>query len=142
MTTFPEILALLGAGGALTGLVLLGCDVLRLTDRVRELELGNEREDADEKVLHDEGSQLRQELDDLHKAVKYLAKSVPRETLTSWDESDNSTREMIGPPSSRPGATIAHALRLSSPALPFFDNCDFACNVCKDDPCVCSEPVL
>jgi hypothetical protein len=121
--TFFEGLALFVSGGTLTGLGLLGCDVLKLVARVRNVEDGNLREDAEERKLHDEGTQLCQRVDDLEKAVKFLAKALPHDTLTSWDESDNSTRACIAPPSSRPGATIAHALRPSSPPLPTFDDC-------------------
>lgn len=134
MVTFPEAIALVISSGTLIGLALLGTDVLRLAGRVRGTELGNEREDCDERILHSENTQLCERIDNLEKAVKMLAKALPHDTLTSWDESGNSTRECIAPPSSRPGATIAHALRPSSPPLPTFicrdgDNCT-GCTMC------------
>lgn len=128
MVTFPEAIALVISGGTLIGLALLGSDVLRLAGRVRETERGNEREDSDERILHSENTQLCNRIDDLEKAVKFLAKALPRDTLTSWDESDNSTRECISAPPSAPGATLLHALTPSSPPLPTF--------VCRDgDAC-------
>jgi len=128
MVTFPEAIALVVSGGTLVGLALLGSDVLRLAGRVRGTELGNEREDTDERILKSENTQLCERIDDLEKAVKFLAKALPHDTLTSWSDDGNSTRGCIPAPPSVRGQTIAHALRPSSPPLPTFrdGHCDAA----------------
>lgn len=139
MITFTEALALVISGGALAGLCILGSDVLRLAGRVRETERGNEREDSDERILHSENTQLCDRIDDLEKAVKFLAKALPHENLTSWREDDNSTRECISAPPSAPGATLVHALTPSAPPLPAWEDCCPACGL-QSFVCICGGP--
>jgi hypothetical protein len=98
------------------GVTLALCDLMTVSKRLERLEDGNEREDAAEKVLHDEGTQLRAELDDLHKAVDFLRRACPRESVTSWDDERDSTREYAGgPPTLKSGQT---QVKSNEPPLP------------------------
>lgn len=134
-----------GLDAGLIGAVwVFGHDLLQVEKRVVTVEKGNDREDADERVLHGETQQLREELDDIHLALKNLARAMPKDDLTTWDESGHLTIERIAPPSSRPGATIEHALSPHTPLLPRWAvNTYVSCSVCglESHCCICGGPV-
>jgi hypothetical protein len=99
------------------GMFILARDLLRLDARVEQTEAGNVREDAAERVLHDEGTQLRAELDGLHAAVKMLAQADRiRDGGTSWDDSKQGTLEYYGGPQTlKSGET---QMKSNEPPLP------------------------
>ncbi len=104
--------------GELAALFIFARDLCKCDDRVSHVETDDRAHSTEEHHLESQDAQLRQELDQIHGALKHLAKALPRETLTSWLEDDNST--VAGVPAERAprGQTIAHALGPVAPALP------------------------
>jgi hypothetical protein len=117
---------------------MLGCDLLKLKSRVDQTELDNEREDADERLLHAENVQLREELDGIHLGLKKLARHLPKENLTSWR--DDMDRTVAGVPSPLPEPGATQVFSPGTPRLPSFDLADHsdcgasAGQVCKWAP--------
>lgn len=112
--------ALIGAlGFVASDLLKIAREVRLFEPRLAAVEAGNVREDADEKQLHSETTQLREELDSLHRKIEMLRRAVPRETLTSLDESASKTRALIRPPA--PANSDTQAFSPGAPKLPRFD---------------------
>lgn len=112
-------------------MAVLARDMLRLDARVEAVERGNEREDKAERDLRDENTQVRAELDSLHAAVDFLRRACPKESLTSWDESRDSTREYAGgAPTLKSGQT---QFKSNEPPLPSWFNVEGDENY--PDPC-------
>lgn len=125
--------------GLIGAVWFLAHDQDAITARLKGVEEGNEREDKAEHQLHDEGTQLRSELDYLHAGMRMLAKANrARDPITDWnDGTKRETLEGAFAPPSQPNDTRVWSP--NAPKLPRFINPDAECCYCECDPCTCPE---
>jgi len=121
MNGFNVVQVLLDVG-LIGAILLLARDQGVITERLEAVEAGNVREDKAEHDLHDESTQLRSELDEIHAGLKMLAKAErDRDPLTDWrdDHPRSETLEGAFAPPYQRGDT--HVFSPNAPKLPRFD---------------------
>jgi hypothetical protein len=67
---------------------------------------------AHDSIIH------RDAITEARQAITFLRKALPRESLTSWDENDNST--VVGPRRALPGPEKTKVWSRNEPKLPRF----------------------
>jgi hypothetical protein len=112
-------------------------DLVVLSGRVEQLELGNEREDATERKLQDQSRQLRQDLDEV---VQRRRRTTPRPPTLRGAEARCETLEAGFTPPRQPNDT--EVFSPNAPKLPAFPleapimGMHATCHICgKRTPC-------